>query len=199
MLRTVFLKLRSRPPVTSRTFFRNFHAFSKKKDAENSCQKTISDNKCSEDRVIFTNEKLLKYGYIPGILSLAQFYSALSFGSYTLYNAQPSELTELLYISGLSTVLSGVVLFGVRYVTKSIVAEIRVPDSHEYVELTTLGLLGHNLEEINTDDIVDSSAVSTFPGCISIQHTSGKQFLVDIDKGTVLDMPILLRASRGRL
>jgi hypothetical protein len=216
MLRTVFSKVRGRRGVALNVFCpkRCFRASFVKSDSGHAngrakwadCNEDKSGGGCTEDHVIYVNENYLKYGYLPGMFCLAQFLIAVQGGAYLVYNAKPAEVTELMCAVGSTSVMTGVVLYGVASWGKSFVVEIRAPESQEYVELTTLGLLGVNIQKISTVDFLDCSSdtlsthfLSPGPSLVGLGLRSGAFFGVDIKKGTVHDMPWILKASRGRL
>jgi hypothetical protein len=155
----------------------------------------IAEAELGEDDIIFDSKEEMKYWRIGGVLSVFQFYSSAAMSAYLLYTSDPVNMLERLGMSGLAVGMTGIVLFGVHMVTRSIVVEIRQDKKINKVEFTTLGLLGYDIKEYNIHEMIDpfqkNKSFSTIPGFLYMKHSSGSLFALQLqhaDKDHLKDL-----------
>ena len=126
----------------------------------------------------------MKYWRVGGILSVFQFYSSAAMSAYLMYTSEPINMMERLGMSGLALGMTGIVLFGVHMVTRSIVVEIRQDTKIDKVEFTTIGLLGYNIKEYKISEMIDpfqNTKSAPLPGFLYIKHVSGSLYALQLE------------------
>ena len=158
----------------------NKHFFSTEIDKDDN----LIEAELGQEHVIFNAKEQMKYWRVGGILSVFQFYSSAAMSAYLMYTSEPINMMERLGMSGLALGMTGIVLFGVHMVTRSIVVEIRQDTKIDKVEFTTIGLLGYNIKEYKISEMIDpfqNTKSAPLPGFLYIKHVSGSLYALQLE------------------